>query len=235
MEVNEPNSLLALRDESQVLAYALLGLVYLGFGCVLRRGAFTLFAKVTERFGLVTLLVFSYPLTWQGFLSGGHLAAVGAHWGLPVLAVLAVGLVALGARNFELDRQWRWTWTLTLAGAAGLLVVAFYAPNDQVWGWHHEFTPLNGLAALALFVFCLLQIQVGLQERSTYLVNLGVVFVALDIIAAYIGLFGTMARTGLMFVVSGVFLIVFGVYLEKKRRALMKQINTAKARKEMRP
>jgi sulfite exporter TauE/SafE len=82
---------------------------------------------------------------------------------------------------------------------------------------------------LALFVFCLLQIQVGLQERSTFRVNLGVVFIALDIIAAYLGLFGTMAFTGMMFVVSGVFLIVFGVYLEKKRRNLMKQIKAARA------
>jgi hypothetical membrane protein len=33
------------------------------------------------------------------------------------------------------------------------------------------------------------------------------------------------ARTaGRMFLISGVFLIVFGVYLEKKRRKLMKQI-----------
>jgi hypothetical protein len=35
-----------------------------------------------------------------------------------------------------------------------------------------------------------------------------------------------MARTGLMFLLSGMFLIVFGVYLEKKRRKLMKQIKT---------
>lgn len=226
MEVNERGSLAYLHDESQVLAYALLGLVYVGFGFVLRRGAFTSFAKVTERFGMLALLVFTYPLTWQGFLSGGHLEAVGARWVLPVLAVVAMALVAFGAKNFELDRQWRWTWALTLAVAAGLLAVAFWAPNDQVWGWHHEFTSLNGLAALGLFVFCLLQIQVGLQERSAFLVNLGIAFIALDIIAAYIGLFGTMARTGLMFVVSGVFLIVFGVYLEKKRRALMKQIKS---------
>ena len=94
---------------------------------------------------------------------------------------------------------------------------------------------MNAFAAVALFVFCLLQIQVGLQERSTSLVNLGVVFIALDMIAAYFGLFGTMARTGLMFVVSGVFLIVFGVYLEKKRRKYMKQIKTAKAGKETLP
>ena len=40
-------------------------------------------------------------------------------------------------------------------------------------------------------------------------------FVALDIIAAYFSLFGSMARTGLMFLLSGIFLIVFGVYLER--------------------
>jgi hypothetical protein len=35
-----------------------------------------------------------------------------------------------------------------------------------------------------------------------------------------------MARTGLMFILSGVFLILFAVFLEKKRRALMKQIKS---------
>jgi uncharacterized membrane protein len=57
-------------------------------------------------------------------------------------------------------------------------------------------------------------------------VNLGVAFIALDIIATYIGLFGSMAFTGMMFILSGVFLIVFAVFLEKKRRALMQQIKT---------
>ena len=54
--------------------------------------------------------------------------------------------------------------------------------------------------------------------------NLGVAFIALDILATYINLFGSMARTGLMFVISGVFLILFGIYLEKKRRVLMQKI-----------
>ena len=69
-----------------------------------------------------------------------------------------------------------------------------------------------------------MQIQIGIQVRSQFLVNLGVVFIALDILAAYCDLFGSMARTGVMFLISGIFLIVFGVYLEKKRRALMTQI-----------
>ena len=235
IEVNQNDSPIRLRDECQVLAYSLMGLVYVGFGYVLRRSAFPSFAKVTERLGLLALLTFAFPLTWQGFLDDYHHAVTGSYWILPVLASVATALVALGAKNLELERQWRWTWGLTLAVTAGLLVAAFFAPHERVWGWHNNFTPTNAFAALVLFVFCLLQIQVGLQERSTFLVNLGILFVALDIIAAYIGLFGTMARTGLMFVVSGVFLILFGIYLEKKRRKLMKQIKAANAGTEVQP
>jgi uncharacterized membrane protein len=93
-------------------------------------------------------------------------------------------------------------------------------------------TPLNTVAAIAIFIFCLLQVQVGVQLRSRFLVNLGVTFIALDILAIYLGLFGSMALTGMMFIVSGVFLILFGIFLERKRRALMKQI---KAGKETQP
>lgn len=228
-EINQEDSLIPLRDECQVLAYSLWGLVIVGFGYILRRGTFAPFAKVTERLGLVTFLVFAYPLTWQGFLDSYSGVVTGSNLLVPVLAVIAVCLVALGAKALDLDRQWRWTWGLTLAIAAVLLVLAFFAPNERIWGWHNNFTPTNAIAAIALFVFCLLQIQVGLQERSPFLVNLGIVFIALDMIATYLGLFGTMTRTGLMFVVSGVFLIGFGLYLEKKRRSLMKQIKTAKA------
>jgi len=228
VEVNQDDSLFRLRDECQVLAYSLLGLIYVGFGYVLRRTAFASFARVTERVGLLGLLAFAYPLTWQGFLDKYDHAVTGSYWILPALAVIAAGLVALGAKNLELDRQWRWTWGLALAVAAGLLVAAFFAPHERVWGWHHNLTPTNAFAALALFVLCLLQIQVGLQERSAFLVNIAILFIALDIVAAYIGLFGTKARTGLMFVVSGVFLILFGIYLEKKRRKLMKQVRAAK-------
>jgi uncharacterized membrane protein len=224
-EINQADSLVRLRDECQVLAYSLLGLVCVGFGYVLRRSAFASFAKVTERLGLVAFLAFAYPLTWKGFLDEYDHAVTGSLLILPGMAIASVALIALGATNLTLEKQWRWTWGLTLAVAACLLAGAFYVPQGR-WGYFYEFTPVNAFAAIGLFILCLLQIQVGLQERSTFLVNLGVVFIALDIIAAYIGLFGTMARTGLMFVVSGVFLIGFGVYLEKKRRALMKQIKS---------
>ena len=87
-------------------------------------------------------------------------------------------------------------------------------------------TPPNTVAAIAIFIFSLLQVRVGVQERARFFVNLGVVFIALDILAIYIGLFGSMAFTGAMFILSGILLILFAVFLEKKRRALMQQIKT---------
>jgi len=228
-EINERDSLIYFSNESQVLAYALLGLNFIGVGCLLRRTSFSDFAPVAEKIGALGLLFFAYPLTWAGFLSWSHDDASLCRWLLPALAGLAAVSTATGVRDLPgLTRQWRFTWAGALAVAAGLLAAAFFAPHDLHWYWTNNFNTVNAVACIALFVFCLLQIQVGLQQRSRFLVNLGVAFIGLDIISAYFGLFGTMARTGLMFVVSGVFLILFGVYLEKKRRSLMRQINTAK-------
>ena len=226
-EINERDSLIYFSNQSQVLAYALLGLNYLGVGYLLRRTSFFDFAPVAEKIGAFGLLLFAYPLTWAGFLSWSHDDAGLCRWLLPVLAALAVVTTAAGIRNLPgLTRQWRFTWAGTLAVVTGLLCAAFFAPRGRHWFWSDSFDTVNAVAILALFVFCLLQIQAGLQLRSRDDVNLGVAFIGLDIISAYFGLFGTMARTGTMFIVSGVFLILFGVYLEKKRRALMKQIKS---------
>jgi uncharacterized membrane protein len=232
-EINDPTSLIRFDNEHQVLIYALLGLVFTGFGFLLRRSSYNDFSGMAETFGLLVFAIFSYPLTWSGFLSWGYRHEEFNHWILPALGIAAALLVALGCRNLtSLPQQWRMTWGATLAGAAALLVLANFVPQQNEWFWFGHMTPFNTVAAIAIFIFCLLQVQVGVQLRSRYLVNLGVTFIALDIIATYIGLFGSMAFTGLMFVISGVFLIIFAVFLEKKRRRLMKQI---KATQETRP
>jgi uncharacterized membrane protein len=228
VEINDSTSLIRFDDEHQVLVYALLGLVFTGFGFLLRRSANKDFSNVAETFGLLFFSIFSYPLTWSGFLSWGYRHEGLNHWLLPALGTLAAVLVAFGCRNLSsLSRQWRVTWGATLAGAAALLVTANFVPQQNGWFWFGHMTPLNTVAAIVLFIYGLLQVQVGVQERSRFLVNLSVIFIALDIIATYIGLFSTMAFTGLMFVISGVFLILFAVFLEKKRRALMQQIKSS--------
>jgi uncharacterized membrane protein len=233
-EVNERGGLIYCESDRQVLLYALLGLVYLGAGYCLRRGVFSEFAGVTERLGLLAFLIFVYPLTWEDFF--GFENSEMRQWFFPALAAFALLLLAVGLRNLTaLTRQWRWTWFAALLGMMVFMATVWFGcwqldhageSRHHFWGESRSYL----VGSLALFVFCLLQIQIGIQKRSQFLVNLGVVFIALDIIAAYFSLFGSMARTGLMFLISGVFLIVFGVYLEKKRRTLMKQIKAQPAK-----
>lgn len=233
VEINDATSLIRFDDERQVLVYALLGLVYTGCGFLLRRSSYQNFSVVAETFGLAVFTIFSYPLTWAGFLSWGDREAEWNSWFLPMLGALAATLAVLGCRQIaSIPRQWRFTWGATLAGAAILLVLANWVPQQDTWHWFGHMTPLNTVAAIALFIYGLLQIQIGVQVGSRFLVNLGVAVIGLDLIATYIGLFGSMAFTGMMFIVSGVFLILFAVFLEKKRRALIKRI---KLEREARP
>ena len=240
LEVNERTGWIYCgNDERKLLLYSLLGLIYLGAGWLLRRGAFADFAPPTEKLGLLAFLVFFFPLTLKdGFdWRSGDIN----NWIFPALGLLAIILSAIGMKNLRsLTTQWRWTWFAALFGMMIFMATAWFGlwrtdfgggPRYLYWGGSWIYL----VATLALFVFCLLQIQVGLQERSEFMINLGVVFIALDIIAAYFSLFGSMARTGLMFLISGIFLIVFGVYLEKKRRKLMVQIKAAKTTQEAQP
>jgi len=228
-EVNERGSFIGCEFERQPLLYAVLGLIYLGAGYSLRTTAFGEFAAITERIGLALFLIFFYPLTWKDFFGGGGYREI-RFWVFPALGAAGVLLSATGMRNLRaLTRQWRWTWLAALLGMTILMGSAWFgfwetgsAGGSRYRYWGTSWCYL--VATLALFVFCLLQIQIGIQERSRFLVNLGVAFVGLDIIATYCDLLGSMTRTGLMFVISGVFLVCFGVYLEKKRRALLKQM-----------
>ncbi len=230
LEVNQEDSFL-FSGKNQLLLYAALGLVYLGAGYCLRGTKFSGFAGVTEKLGLLVFLVFIYPLTWKGFF--GSWINVGPQlWVFPALGALALLLLGFGIKNLAmLNRQWRWTWFAALSGMVVFMATAWFGlwqigfTGDRHYGyWEESWSYL--VATLGFFIFCLLQIQVGLQLRSAFLVNAGITFLALDIITTYFNLIGSMARTGTMFVMSGVFLIGFGIYLEKKRRKLMKRIKS---------
>lgn len=224
VEINDRNSLFCCDDERQVLVYALLGLAYAGWGFWLRRGGETAFATVAERFGLLVFSVFSYPIMWAGFGNWRHWDGAYAGWLPALLALPAVAGAVSGGRH--LPRPWRMAWGATLAGLAVALVGVFLWPTAEYWHWFGRMTPLNTLAAVVLFAYAFLQVRVGVLLRSRFMINLSVVFMALYIIAIYIGLIGSMAFTGMMFVVSGVLLLVFGIFLERQRRSLMKEMKT---------
>lgn len=226
-EANERNGVLAFANGStQVILYALLAGVYIGLGTLLRRTRWHAFGPVTEKLGLVGLFICTYILTW-GVLRNPTWVERNDYGGLSVFMVVGMAafvLAGAGAlRLTEITTQWRSVWAGTLAGWMALLVFGvFIAPSDYIGYGTSELQ--RWLWTGALFAFCLTTIRVGIERRLEFMVNLGVVFVALTSISAYILLFGSMAVTGFMFVLSGLFLIGFGIYLEKKRRALLKRL-----------
>ena len=232
LEVNERTSWVFLGNhEMQIVFYSLLSLGLLGAGYCLRHGQFSDFAGATEKLGLAGLHFFLFPLTWlnNGFWHQGQTLPQSSGWLFGMMAVLAATLLSVGLARERLSEQWRWTWGLALTGTIALMAVAGYVPwmNWQGAALLYHGSALNALASIVIFIFCLLQIQVGLQLQSPFAVNLAIVSIAFNILTTYVLLIGSMTTTGWMFVLSGCFLIAFGVYLEKKRRALLSQMEWA--------
>ena len=226
-EMNERDSWIYFDgDGRQLVVLAICGLAIAGLGLCLRRGPVPEFGSITEKFGLLLLHLGAFPTAISGFYSFGSVAP--SAWPLvSAISLVAVVLLAIGLKRAEdfADANWRWIWGMGLFGVlglgwAGLLVQReghFWGRNDGNYGPHWIALPL-------LFGFCLLQAQVGMVRRSAWLVNVALVFLGIYVVTAYFELFGTMAFTGLVFVLGGVLLITLAVVLERQRRRLLRRM-----------
>jgi uncharacterized membrane protein len=82
----------------------------------------------------------------------------------------------------------------------------------------------SALAWLTLFVLSVAVVRIGLETGREGWVNLGIALIAVNIVTRYFDLFGTMLEGGVFFVVTGVLVTALGIYLEKKRRALVARL-----------
>jgi uncharacterized membrane protein len=231
LETNQRDSWIYFSDdESQIMLYALLGMFYFGAGLCLRKGRFGAFASSTEKLGLLAFHFFAYPLTW-GLYS--YMRPEMTRWQVTVflgLALLALAAIGFGLRReMQLDFQWRETWGAMLVGGVGLLVASFFLLERMEWQYRTHGNRVSWLASAVLFIFCLLQIKVGVQLGSRFLINLGIAFVALNILSTYLTLIGSMALTGVTFLLSGLFLLGFGIYLVSRQRALIQRVKAKTA------
>ena len=225
LELNARDSMLYFGGElRQMMFYVIVGVALSGLGMLLQRSRVPEFGPSTEGFGIVMLLVASYPLAIRGFYSFIEVTRSA----LTVCAVgtaLAAVLLAVSALKVSLipDRQWRWTWAAAQAGVLGLAWIGLLMLFDRS-DWERLTGP-HWIAAPALFLFCLLQAQVGLLRRAPWLVNVAMAFIGLHVITAYFQLFGSMENTGMLFVTTGAVLIGLAIYLERKRRAMLKRMS----------
>jgi uncharacterized membrane protein len=214
---------------AQAALYGWVGLLVLAWGYVLRRGRWDEFAPAAENSGLLALFLSTYPYCWRHFGGYGIEGNSAAALTLGGIALGAAILLAFGLshRRLQLTAQWRWTWAATLVGLTGLLgVVLALGSTTERWRYGDQgiSLALSWLMIGGAFVASLLQVQVGVFLRSRFMVNLAVTMLALLFLAAYVNLFGSMATTGWMFLLAGVFLVAFGIYLERKRRNLIARI-----------
>jgi uncharacterized membrane protein len=211
------------RNEVWFLAvFFLLGVAIWMFGLALRGTRKSEFAGLHEKWGFI---VTAGTLYWLGFVRHFWRWAQPGGWERPGALVLfaavaaALGILAWRASRREVKALLPWV-VLALVPVAG--VVGGYELNDGGWLW-------SGAAWISLFALSIAAIRIGIDTGREGWVNLGVVFIALNIVTRYFDLFGTMLEGGLFFILMGVLVIALGIFLEKKRRLLLARLRRTEA------
>lgn len=198
--------------------YFLLGLAVWLAGLALRGTRWNDFAGLHEKCGILTACCVLYLLgfvrhAWAFGQQSGHGIAATACLVMGVAAALAIGAAIAAWRSSRREVKLLGPWILlSFIPVTGMAVIGPLA--DDGWLW-------SGLSWLTLFALSVAMIHVGLQTAREGWVNLGILFIATNVITRYFDLFGTMLEGGVFFVVTGALVTGLGIYLEKKRRALL--------------
>lgn len=206
-----------------VAIMTVLGLAVWLAGLALRDTRHDTFASLHEKWGALIVCVGLYLLgflrhiwEWRSDSSPVQFAPVALVAGLVLLA----GWGAWRASRREVLSLASWfVAALVPVGA----VLAGWNPGDHGWLW-------SAWSWTALFVLNVFMVRTGLATGREGWVNLGLGFIAVNIITRYFDLFGTMLEGGVFFVVSGIIVLTLGIYLERKRRSWLA---TMRAEKEV--
>ena len=206
------------RDPYQVFLYSLLGLLYLGSGYLLRNSRYAMFASDAERVGLAMFLLGAFPASWELIHDDWMSHNVGEFpWRFLLFAMVSTGTVVLGALQLKEWGKWNRVWVRGLVSVVVMMVGAvlgrhFLLGLTMDGDWYHY------IGMPVLFGFSLLQVRVGVEARSTAMINWGMMLAGGVIIVTYICFIESMTWTGGMFVITGIVMMVASVILEKQRR-----------------
>lgn len=208
--------------------YLLLGLTIWLAGIALRGSRRADFSGMHEKWGALLVCAGLYAF---GFIRHSWRSYRNDTDGLiriaPVPMIVVIALLLLAGWLAWRARSERKTLRVLAPGLfASALIGGFMGiglPCDAGWLW-----ALSVIASAVLFVLNILMIRAGLVGGRAGWVNLGIAFIALNIITRYIDLFGTMLRGGLFFIVTGILVIALGIFLERKRRAWIATVRANK-------
>lgn len=225
MEMTTPGSWLQIQvgtarfnERDMVVMQAVFGFLGIALwlaGLALRRGRFADFAAMHEGWGILLLGLSLYGLGFARHIWDWHApAGVERVWPAYLLGLTLATAAGIGAwrhSRIEVKRLLPW---LALCVIPLASVHGIGALGDGGWLW-------SALAWLALFLISIALVRIGLETGRESWVNLGIGFIALNILTRYFDLFGTMLEGGVFFVVTGALVVGLGIFLERKRRALV--------------
>ncbi|WP_162525201.1 DUF2157 domain-containing protein [Rariglobus hedericola] len=190
-------------------------------GLALRGTRHDVFASLHEKWGA---LLFCSGLYVLGFIR--HFWPRGSdEWTVSPIPVGFVALlIALGAwgawKHSRRDMLSLGVWIVIALVPVGAVLTGWNT-GDGGWLW-------SAWSWTALFVLNVFMIRLGLATGRESWVNLGLGFIAINIVTRYFDLFGTMLEGGVFFVISGVIVLTLGIYLERKRRGWLTAMRAEK-------
>lgn len=204
-----------------VAMFVVLGLAVWMAGLALQGTRHADFGPLHEKWGAVLVCGGLYLLGFVRHAWGWRDVIVPAR-PAPVLIAGALLLAATAgawcAARRELASMGPWFALILIPVGA---VLAGFHPGDGGWLW-------SMLAWTGLFVLNVFMVRTGLATGRAGWVNIGLGFIALNVITRYFDLFGTMLEGGVFFVVTGVIVLTLGIYLERKRRGWLAAMRAGK-------
>jgi uncharacterized membrane protein len=183
-------------------------------------GRFAVFRGVMEKSGILLMIFAMYAL---GFLHD-DVPLEGEPW-LP-LTYLLIAFCALLLSKSRFPATGRSPWVLPLALGLTLALAAaslFVLPDPA-------FSVIAGSMFWFLsFLFPLAFVFSGVEWQRAGWVNAGLAMFTLALFTRYFDLVWDMMGTGLLFLVSGIVILVGGFYLERLRRRLITSIKRTSA------
>ncbi len=111
-----------------------------------------------------------------------------------------------------------------------LSVVFLLLQGGDSSGLRYETTNLLTLSSNIVFALEIIGIIIlGYIRRDTVYINIGLFFFVLDIIARYFDFFWKLLPRSIFFIIGGAMLLLGGVFLEKKRRNILKSFHIEEA------
>jgi uncharacterized membrane protein len=208
--------------------FLILGLLILSVGRIKEEiVALRPYSEVFQLVGLITALGSTFILTFRESFEpfrDGRYTKVDVESGFWI-SIVAAGVLIL---ILALAKAWfhrRNEHEFTLSGIEGIAIIIALAAAYVVIGVENGNESYYSVASNALFAAALLAVLVSgyLRGREAW-VNIGLVFIGVDIIARYFKYSWDLLDPSLVFVAAGVILLIGGYLAERFRQRMLKRI-----------